>query len=46
MTQNQFISLCNQYSIHPSIALENDELVQALQDRDDDLVKEILENQF
>ena len=46
MTQNQFNALCNEYSIHPSIALENDELVEALQNRDDDKVVDIITNQF
>jgi len=46
MTQNQFNALCNEYNIHPSIALENDELVEALQNRDDDKVVDIITNQF
>lgn len=46
MTQNQFNALCNEYSIHPSIALENEELIEALQNKDDAKVVEILTNQF
>jgi 2-succinyl-5-enolpyruvyl-6-hydroxy-3-cyclohexene-1-carboxylate synthase len=46
MTQNQFAALCNQYGIHPSIALENDDLRQALKDRNDKKVIEILTNEF
>jgi hypothetical protein len=46
MTQNQFNALCNEHNIHPSIALENDELRQALQDRNDQQVIEILTNDF
>ena len=46
MTQNQFAALCNQYGIHPSIALENDDLRQALKDRNDKRVIEILTNEF
>ena len=46
MTQNQFNALCTEHNIHPSIALENDELVEALQNRDDDKVVDIITNQF
>ena len=46
MTINTFNSLCQQLTILPEIALENDEIVQALQDRDDDRVIELLNTQF
>lgn len=46
MTQNQFNALCNEHCIHPSIALENEELIEALQNKDDAKVVEILTNQF
>lgn len=46
MTQNQFNALCAERTIDPNIALENDELVQALKDRDDEAVVTILDNQF
>lgn len=46
MTQTQFITECNARYIEPAIALENDELVQALKNRDDDAVISILDNQF
>jgi hypothetical protein len=46
MTQNQFADLCNEYDIHPSIALENDQLREALKARDDKKVIEILTNEF
>jgi hypothetical protein len=46
MTQNQFNTLCTEQGIHPSIALENEELVEALQNRDDDKVVDILTNEF
>jgi len=46
MTQNQFDALCSEHNIHPSIALENDELRQALKDRNDQQVIEILTNEF
>jgi len=46
MTQNQFNSLCNEHCVDPSLALENDELVDALRERDDDRVVEILTKEF
>lgn len=47
MTQNQFILLCNEYLIEPSIALENDNIVQALRDREPiETIKTILETEF
>jgi hypothetical protein len=46
MTQNQFAALCIQYGIAPSIALENDQLREALKARDDKKVIEILTNEF
>jgi hypothetical protein len=46
MTQSQFLTECNTRLIHPAIALENDELVEALQNRDDDSVIRILDEQF
>jgi hypothetical protein len=46
MTQNQFLTLCNEHHILPDIALENDDLVQALRERDDDKVQRIIANEF
>jgi hypothetical protein len=46
MTQNEFNALCNDQLIEPSIALENDEVVSALKNRDDALVILILTTQF
>jgi hypothetical protein len=46
MTQQQFNLECFNRTIEPSIALENEELIEALQSRDDELVIEILNNQF
>lgn len=47
MTQNQFILLCNEYMIEPSIALENDNIVQALRDRKPiEQIKTILKTEF
>ena len=46
MTQSKFIVLCNEYYIDPSLALENDDLVEALQNRDDVEVQRILLEEF
>jgi len=46
MTQTQFYALCADNLIHPSIALENDTLVEALQNRDDAEVQRILLEDF
>ena len=46
MTQLEFETLCNEYLISPDIALENENIVNALYDRDDQKVRELLENEF
>lgn len=46
MTQREFYDLCTSYLIFPLIALENENLREALKQRDDEKVKEILENEF
>ena len=46
MTQREFYDLCTSMSIYPLYALENENLKQALRERDDEKVKEILENEF
>jgi len=47
MTKTQFILLCNELLIEPSIALENDNILQALRDRKPiETIKTILETEF
>jgi len=46
MTQNQFLALCNEHLIDPSVALENTDVVEALKNRDDEAVVEALTNSF
>jgi len=46
MTQLEFETLCNEYLISSDIALENENIVNALYDRDDEKVRELLENEF
>ena len=46
MTGNQFNAECDKRLIHPAIVLENDEVWQALADRDDARVLELLDSEF
>jgi hypothetical protein len=46
MTINTFNALCQELTISPEIALEHDEVVKALQDKNDELVIELLKTQF
>jgi hypothetical protein len=46
MTQNQFTQECAQRMIDPNIALENDDLCEALRERNDEAVIAILDQQF
>ena len=46
MSRNEFLVLCSAYSIDPDMALENDNVVEALRDRDDLRVETILESEF
>ena len=46
MTQSQFTQECAKRTIDPSLALENDDLCDALRERDDDAVVRILDEQF
>lgn len=46
MTQTEFAALCQKLLIDPYVALENENLVEALKSRDDRLAVEILVNEF
>lgn len=46
MTVDQFATECASRLILPSIALEDDEIVDALRSGDDELVIELLESNF
>ena len=47
MRESTFILLCNELLIHPDIALENEEIRQALRDRQtNEQIKELLINNF
>ena len=42
----EFETLCGELLIDPKIALEDEEIVGALKDRDDEKVEELLKNNF
>jgi len=46
MTQTDFLTLCLEHNLSPDVALENDDLVQALKQRDDAEVQRIIEQEF
>ena len=46
MTKTEFMIICGEYMVEPSLALENENIRQALQERDNEQVKTILENEF
>jgi len=46
MTQTEFLTLCLEHNLTPELALENDEVVQALRERNDAEVCRIIEQEF
>lgn len=46
MTESQFITECVKRTVDPQIAIENEELCEALRDRDDDEIIRILNEEF
>jgi len=46
MTQNQFVAICVERTIDPSLALENDDVINAIKSGDIDLLIATLNNQF
>jgi hypothetical protein len=46
MTQSQFIAKCNELMLPPELALENDDIVNALRAKDDALVIALLLTEF
>jgi|MGYP003120499790 hypothetical protein len=46
MTEFEFITLCNENLIYPTIALENENIIQALKSRNDELVKKLIQEEF
>ena len=46
MTKLDFLAACGNRCIEPAIALENDAIIEALQNRDDAKVLELLDSEF
>jgi hypothetical protein len=46
MTKSQFVYLCNESNIDPSIALENDDVIKAIKSDDVEMLQFILDNEF
>lgn len=46
MTKNEFAALCAEHTIDPAVALENENIVEALRNKDDAEVKRILKEEF
>jgi hypothetical protein len=46
MTKSEFIAMCVDRTIEPSIALENDDVVQAIQSNDVEVLINVLDSQF
>ena len=46
MTKLEFVLLCNENLVYPGIALENENIVQALEKRDDKLVRKLILEEF
>ena len=46
MTKFDFMMACGAVMIEPDMALENDLIVEALKQRDDEKVRELLASQF
>lgn len=42
MTRTEFMALCDEHLVYPVIALENEEICEALQKRNDQQVKRLL----
>lgn len=46
MTQSQFAALCIERTIDPSLALENDDVIQAIKSGNIELLIQVLNTQF
>ena len=46
MTKFEFVTLCNENLIYPGLALVNENIVKALTNRDDKLVKKLILEEF
>jgi len=46
MTKSEFVALCVDRTIEPSIALENDDVIQAIQSNNVEVLINVLDSQF
>lgn len=46
MTADEFLALCEEQTVAPEVALENERIREALKQRDDDAVKMLLVTEF
>jgi hypothetical protein len=46
MTYREFLDECSKRLVHENIAVENEKIQQALRDRNDDLVRKLLDTEF
>ena len=46
MTRNEFLAICIANSVDPDIAIDNENLTNALRQRDDELVEKIIKEEF
>lgn len=46
MTKLDFILLCGEFLLSPELVIENDQIRNALEDKDDEKVKELLKTEF
>lgn len=46
MTRDEFVAICLQYFIDPALALENEEVRQAIKDNDYERLHQILREKF
>lgn len=46
MTYAEFLEECNKRAIYKSVAIENEKIKEALRNRDDEKVKQLLDTEF
>jgi hypothetical protein len=46
MTKNDFMIICSEKTIDPSLALENDKVIEAIKSNDIELLSIILDTEF
>jgi hypothetical protein len=46
MTQNEFVFACVSRTLDPQLVIENDDVKEALRERDDDKVRQLLDSEY